>query len=291
MELASDNLDITVQIARLEKYLSLLLCLTDIVSQNEEDSIQYGVNIQTFLVKYGLATKSLINSIDGVSIRYGENAINNEIDLSSLMIIGRSIIENYLNIYYLFFHETKNEDLKKFKNLLFQLSSLGKRQNFKTNDSIQRLKSDKEKELFVDYLSQIKTTDTFRNLSSKKKKQIDTEKIDRIPAKIHSWFELFDYSKISNNLFFEYWKLYSNYAHSEYISIIHLQEVYKNVDLMNFVLYNSYHIQNMLIGHLVTNICEEFVSANSYFESQDIELRSEIEIWNNIATVEENKSA
>ena len=66
----------------------------------------------------------------------------------------------------------------------------------------------------------MKCNEYFLSLPEGKQKDI----LNRKQAKILGWEKLFTSSDLKSDLFVRSWRLYSNYAHSEYISLIQFKE-------------------------------------------------------------------
>ena len=102
--------------------------------------------------------------------------------------------------------------------------------------------------------------------------------------RIISWIPLLKQSVLKNDSFEKVYKLYSNYAHSEFISIIQLNEgkVFAN-DKFNIettiTTLNNVRILNCVALIMMTN---KFKFAKSKFGKLDEKQRFIIEFWNEL---------
>ena len=117
-------------------------------------------------------------------------------------------------------------------------------------------------------------------------KKNDLWKLDNFGfPRILSWSKLLDNSILKNAPFAKLYGLYSNYAHSEFISIIQLNESKLsksdkfNIDTTITTL-NNVRIINCVSIFILK---DKFLFANESFEKLNENLKYSIEFWNNFA--------
>jgi len=218
-----------------KKYIDVLLDITNSLSESQEQMPYYKVKIEMLLVKYCISCKSLLKLLEGTDLDSKFFQDLTLIDIPSIHIISRSLIENFLTIFYLFIEKNDNEDIVAYRNWIYELSSLAKRQKFSNNsilDKKGKKKIEQEATIIKILREKIEENKEFQLLTSSEKNKILKAKPHRIPSKIYTWTKLFDVSKLNNLLFKGYWDIYSNYAHSEFLSIMHLE----GIRVSNYVL-------------------------------------------------------
>ena len=239
------------------------------------------------LVNYSLTSKTLINLYKGTKLDSKHFPNLTLVDIPSTFVLARSLLENYLTIYYLFIESKQNEDIVAYRNWIFELSGLSKRQNFgdESNLSHELIKKKKQEANLIKVIrAVIEENVEFQKLEAKTKKSILKAPTYRIPAKTYTWIELFEMSKLSNDIFRGYWKIYSNYAHSEFLAIMQLESLF--ADPINFRLFQfqTLKVQVLLICHLITEVKDLFDCTQIRYDEQDDIYKEEVEIWNKIAT-------
>lgn len=152
---------------------------------------------------------SSLNKKEGVEI----------IDIPSINILTRSIIESYLTLEYLYFNKESEEE-KIFRYNIWKISGLMSRQGFNPEDKELKDKKANERKQIEELLSIIKESPKYNRLKPHQKKNLERFGNPRI----NSWGELLSLSKLRSSIFNISYSLYSNYAHSEYLSIIQIHE-------------------------------------------------------------------
>jgi len=272
----------------LNKYIDTLIHVTNSLSESQEQMPRYKTKIEMLLVKYVLTTKTLINIYDGTKLDSKHFPDLTIVDIPSTFVLARSLMENYLTIFYLFIESKSNEDVLAYRNWIFELSALCKRQDLGSEDNVPAellKKKNQEGQLIKILRSVIEENIEFRKLNSKDKKSVLNAPNYRVPSKLFTWVKLFEISKLSNNIFGKYWKIYSNYAHSEYLSIMQLEELFKSPEKFKFFQFQTLKVQVLLICHLIVEVQDLFECTRKRFNEQDSTVKEEIEIWNKIATM------
>ena len=77
-------------------------------------------------------------------------------------------------------------------------------------------------------IEELKENVYFLKLEEKRRRSILKDK----PAKIFGWKKIVADSEINGDIFIKEWALYSNYAHSEFLSLMQMKDYYSNRDLL-----------------------------------------------------------
>lgn len=191
-------------------YIDVLIHITNSLSESKEQMPRYKTKIEMLLVNYSLTSKTLINLYEGTKLDSKHFPNLTLVDIPSTFVLARSLMENYLTIYYLFIESKQNEDIVAYRNWIYELSGLSKRQDFGDESILpdEILKKKKQEASLIKIIrAVIEENVEFQKLDAKTKKSILKAPNYRIPAKIFTWTRLFEMSKLSNDIFGKYWKI------------------------------------------------------------------------------------
>ena len=239
------------------------------------------VYIETLIMKMIFTSKSVLELSKGkefVSLK-GDKKFE-IIDIPSIYILTRSIIEIFLTLEYLYFNELEREerlfryDLWRISGFMSRQYHLGKLQN----QNAEKLK--KEKILIDELKLKLKENKYY---SSLKKQQI--WKLDKygLPRLI-SWIDLLKQSSLKDR-FLNMYRLYSNYAHSEYLSMIQINEISLNKSIPFNISATKTSLNNVRMINCMTILLlsEKFNCVALTYQSLDEKLRFTIEFWEKIS--------
>lgn len=240
--------------------------------------------IETLNIKILLATNTALQLANGQNLK----VLNKEIqiiDISSLYVVARTIIECFLTIEYLFVNDISQEE-RNFRFKLWKIAGFMMRQQ-PINDlnQIHSAKIESEKEEIDKLKKEVKASEFYSQLS---KNQIWKFDAYGIPRTI-SWSDLLSKSSINNKLLDGYYKLYSNYAHSEFVSIMQLKQMNLNIaspiaiDNLTSTLNNIRIINCVLINLFL----QKFEESKKIYERFDDKTKYIIDFWNSFATKEQ----
>lgn len=237
------------------------------------------VYIETLMIKILVTSKSILHLSKGTEISTINHPNKIElIDRASLYILTRSIIECFLTLEYLFFNDLNREE-QIFRYNLWRISGYQSRQNYTENLMPEFvLKLENEKNEIEKIKSEIKKSKYYSKLT-----KTDLWKLDKFGfPRIISWAKLLEQSILNNEIFSKIYGLYSNYAHSEFISIIQINEgklgKFDNFNIETTITtLNNVRILNCVSIILLTN---KFTFAKESFEKLDEKLKFSIEFWN-----------
>ncbi|MBD8019162.1 DUF5677 domain-containing protein [Kaistella pullorum] len=237
------------------------------------------VYIETLLIKIAAAQNS-INSLVNPSILDVNNKKASIIDYASILILTRSIFETYLTLEYLFLSDVEDDELE-FRFKLWRMSGFMVRQNtigenplFTEKLTREKIEIDKTKREIISskYYGQIK----------KMKNRLETYGI----ARIISWTQLIEKSRLRTKLFVGFYQLYSNYAHSEFISVIQLNEFGINSDSKNSIemINSALFCNRLLIYSALYSLQKRYSYSDAIISNFDEKTKFEIDFWFGMAT-------
>lgn len=276
-----------VQIVLQSESKNLLLIMRDLndslgilASINEELKVknvvlkpwQKYLEIQS--IKFIFHTSSLVHLLTGTPLKPDSRMVY---DIGSIFLIRRAQIENYLMFYYLNI-QPKDDNEGQLRVLFFDLGGLVHRQGFPatTEDSIEK-KNQEEKEIEF-LIGEINKNTFFQSLHKQKQNDL----LQKKPPRILGWEKLIETSHLKTDNTTQLWKYYSNYAHSEMIGIIQIEDYIKNTDHLAETIY--YTAEQTLALNCV--LVQDFFSA--FPELQELEarlpslMRSKLNFWNRI---------
>ena len=203
------------------------------------------------------------------------------IDSPSMFILTRSILECYLTLHYIFISDLpKPERFFRFK--LWQISGLIARQNVTTpkTKEFEQLK-ETEKKLIEKLKTEIEADQEFNKLT---KPQIDKLKKYGLP-RLDSWSTLINKCDLKDSYFADMYSLFSNYAHSEFLSTIQLKQSTRNLnDSINcnriLVAFSIVRMINALIADWLK---KSFKSVEITYNMMPNDYQNTIKIWSEIA--------
>lgn len=246
------------------------------------------VFIETLSIKILTTTKSISELSKGFSIETESKRSQYEyLDFSSINIMTRAIIESFLTLEYLFYNDLTDEE-KYFRFLIWRLSGYKSRKDFFeerdkeliTAEIWEKLESESHE---IDKLfNQIKESRFFNNLKKQHLWKLDQYGIPRLD----SWNTLLKNSMLENNLFILPYKLYSNYAHSEYISLIQLNEpnvLNKSSEGNKLYLRSALMIVNMINCVSIIELKNKFSCCLNAFGNLDETTKEKITFWSDFA--------
>jgi hypothetical protein len=225
-----------------DRFKEILALSTNVISsaQKVSDS-KYSYYLNILLNKFLDHTVSLFTII---------NDIKKEEDtcyfISSTHLLSRAQFEVYLMLIYLFFENESHQE-KDLKFLIYEFSGLKQRQKNKPNQSHLLSKYEDEKKRTEELEELIKNNIIFEKFGRDKRKNIlkgDSSKITSSTSIIKNS------SFLKNNVFEKLWTLQSNYAHSEYISVIQLHFYLNNRLEATKTIKNSLRTVSVVCGAL-----------------------------------------
>lgn len=265
-------------------YTEVIQAIYDNVPELKEGE----VFIETLSIKILITTRSIIELTKGFQIETKDKISEyKSLDFSSINILTRTIIESFLTMEYLFYNNL-TDDEKRFRFLIWRISGYKSRQDFfekKDKNLISEEIQDKlENELdeINELLKEAKTFPYFNNLNKQHLWKLDQFGVPRL----ESWNTLLNNSMLETNIFLIPYKLYSNYAHSEFISLIQLN----GSDVLNkesndnkMHLQNALRVVNMINCVSLIELKNKFLCTSKAFDNLDKSAKEKIEFWSDFA--------
>jgi len=200
--------------------IDILCFLANTMFEKKIKDMPYKYYSETLAFKYAYQSLNLNTLLNGT--RHCSKIFNFDtivFDISSSYIMQRSLFETYLTFYYLYIQPISQAE-SRCKWLIFQIAGLNSRQGFTSEYLDVRPKLERERKEIENAINELKTNQYFLSLEEAKQKEI----LHKRQPKLIGWQTLFKTSDLKSNLFINPWKLYSNYAHSEYLSLIQFKD-------------------------------------------------------------------
>lgn len=198
----------------LKELLDIFGYLLNYLSEKKVEVSQHRYLTGILVNKYILHTFSILRLISGTHIK--SRLLNSQrtvYDVGSIVILTRSAIENYLTFFYLFV-QPLNEAEELFRFNLYELSGLKSRQWLDPTEPDQIKTKNLDKARIEELESILYKHPQFIKLDKKTQNFVKVRK----QARLFTWWNLLDQADLNADVFKIAWSLYSNYAHSEYIS-------------------------------------------------------------------------
>lgn len=240
--------------------------------------------IETLTIKILLATNTTLQLAEGQNLKVLDKEIQ-VIDISSLYVVARTIIECFLTIEYLFVNDISQAE-RDFRFRLWKIAGYMMRQQaIDDSNKIHSAKIESEKEEIDKLKKEVKESEFYSQLSKQEIWKLDAFGIPRTL----SWSKLLDKSSINNNLLDGYYKIYSNYAHSEFVSIMQLKQMDLNITSPVAIDNLTYTLNNIrIINCVVINLfLQKFEESKEIYERFDAKTKYIIDFWNFFATKEQ----
>jgi hypothetical protein len=240
------------------------------------------VYIETFVSKILFTSQSILHLCNShkFKIEKYDNRLE-VIDTQSIFILTRSIIEGFLSLEYLYFNQLSLEE-KQFRFKLWRVSGIMSRQQFADSISDQfREKLERERILIEQIKAEIKNSPYYSTLDKQHLWKLDRFGLPRL----NSWGQLLSDSILKHAGFKKIYALYSNYAHSEYLSMMQINEgsMHKddprNLEAIDTVL----NIVCMINSVLAELLIQQFPALNSKYEELEESIRYPIQYWGKVA--------
>lgn len=268
-------------------YLEILINIAESIELPEVHTQEIKQTLEVLIYKYIVSSKSLIKLLSATELNLSFISDSSRvIDIPSLYSISRGLIENYLTIFYLFLEEKENKKVIEYRHNIYVLSTLCQRQSASSLQPDIQTKMEKEAQAIEELKLALQNNSEFMKLPEKTKKRCLKTPDQKKPAKLAQWTELFKSCKLSEEFFYKTWRVYSNYSHSEYLSVMQLIAAINNPSENNFFAFQILQTQMQLLAHFITELGKFSNSTKSKFIQQQDIIKAELKIWNMIAQQE-----
>lgn len=252
------------------------------IYDNKPELQEGEVFIETLSIKILLATKSILQIANGIEISSTKKSPTIKwVDFPSINILTRSMIEAFLTLEYLFYNDLPESE-KNFRFYIWRISGYKSRQNFFENRNI---KNDIQKKLDLEMveinelLKKIESSVHYKDLDKQNLWKLDKYGLPRL----NSWLNLLEKSILNTHQFSIAYKLYSNYAHSEFISLIQMNgisEFNKGSKENDLSLTNALRIVKAINCTSIILLRNKFECTKKTYESIDSKtIKDIIEFW------------
>ena len=204
------------------------------------------------------------------------------LDFPSINVLTRSIIEAFLTLEYLFFNDLDEEE-RKFRFNIWRISGYKSRQSF--FERSQNLNAEVNQKLQEEFdeierlLEVIKKSPYYGTMNKHSLWKLDKYGLPRL----ESWQKLLEQSILKTSVFEIPYKLYSNYAHSEFISLIQMNgsdTLNKGSKINDDHILNALRVVKMINCIAIISLKNKFDFAEKVFEKYDEETKTTILFWN-----------
>ena len=205
----------------LRTILEVLSDLVDSLADAKVKTVDWKYHSQTLVNKIIFTSYSIVRLSEGYLIKSFKNkdVKIDIIDYQSIYVLTRALIENYVTLCYIYNNELSDEE-RLFRFKLWEVSGLISRQNFTGEEVNYKKKKEEEKELIDKIMLQIEAMVDYEKLDKGELKKLKTIGLPRL----ESWRNLINESNLKKSIIGNCYSLYSNYAHSEYLSIIQIEQ-------------------------------------------------------------------
>lgn len=256
----------------------------------EQSKLKDGeVFIETLSMRISLTTHSIVELTKGYNVETTKKKGTIKlIDFPSINILCRSIIETFLTLEYLFYNKS-SDDEKEFRVLIWRISGYKSRQGFFNKNDLEIINEDISKKLESEFdsikalLIEAKKYKFYTDLKKNDLWKLDTFGIPRLK----SWSELLELSILKNELFITPYKLYSNYAHSEFISLIQINgkdSLNQNSIENNIQIKNALRITLFINCVSIMQLINKFPNILPHYNQLTKDQKDIIEFWSQFST-------
>jgi len=195
-------------------------------------------------------------------------------DEPSAIILLRTVLENYLTFHYLYIDNVSDEE-KIFRINVWQYCGLKQRTNFTVNSESSRSKQARETVQVGELKDIICNSDIFSKFKTQEQKEILKGRKARLS---YSWEKLIESSGFRKNLFRNLYGYKSNYAHSEFISVLQIKSKrygFNALDKEHYILF----LLHIIICKCIVDLKNLFPTVRLNYETKEKNVINEIEFF------------
>lgn len=226
--------------------------------------------------RFGIANQSIINLSKGNLSTIFDKEVN-ILDVFSVFSIARMQIEAFTMMYYLFFDNISENELK-MRYDVYKIHGLSKQSKFKAKSEHSKIKRDNiltELELTRNSLSK---NPLFISLEIKEKEN----RLNPNYAKLVKSDEIMKKSGLTKIDYYSIWSLYSNHIHGEYISDRQYNAMFKNQKGVAKEVGVSLTLIITITARLCNFLCSEFNDAQKKLDSFSERRKIHQRIWSGL---------
>lgn len=269
----------------LRDLIKTLAGLVEVVGDAKIQIPSWKYHTQTLVGKIIFTAHSILNVSNGYDYGFYKRKGNIQIiDYTSMFILTRALIENYLTLCYIYNNSLVDEE-KIFRYKLWEVSGLISRQNWgdTTNEEILK-KKESERLQIENILQEIQKIPEYQNLDKRALNKLQKHGLPRI----YNWHELIEMSNLRKDFFSNMYSYFSTYAHSEYLSILQLNQISLNSRHLSNIsnVQLSLSVVRMIISMSIDFYVSSFKSAELTYNTLPDEIRNAVLIWQKIGREE-----
>jgi len=204
----------------IKRLIATLTELVEVVADSKIKVPNQEYHSQTLVGKIIFTSHSILSLSKGFEYellkRKGKNII---VDYTSIFILTRALIENYVTLCYLYKNDLSKEE-KLYRYILWEVSGLISRQKWAALEVKTINKKVEESSIVNNKITKIESLPEYSSLDKSKLNRLKKYGLPRI----ESWNELINQSDLNEKLFSDLYSYLSSYAHSEYISILQISQ-------------------------------------------------------------------
>jgi len=273
----SFHADIDGSMEDYRSYVDALGYITNKLHEGKVEVPHWRAYEEAQILKFILHSSSILQLIKGTplkSVSTGEDVLVK--DLSSILLLIRAQIENYLVLEYLTM-QPKSDDEGELRFWFYELSGLAHRQKYIAREKEFIEKKAREKQQIAALILKILHSPLFPTLLPDLQKNLKSGK--RLNKVLPSIESLIAGSSLATDLFQSSWKLYSNYAHSELLSSMQLNGYVMNPKEQSKMIFNAFQLSTMLVCKVIKDLVALFPTSEIVYNTLPETLTTKIDFW------------
>lgn len=261
----------------LHRKLSSLMDLVDSLFTEKIKMDSWLTWVEPTLFKLILHTSSYLSLFSGSSVAFKKKEIR-LFDEPSILVLFRTILENYSTFYYLFGDSISDEE-KVFRINVWKYSAIKQRSEFRA------LSKESKQQQERDFISnegtrkEIENSKFFSQYNQSEQRVILEGKKPRL---FYSWKSLMDICRFRNKLYKDIYSFKSSYAHSEFLSVLQIKDKVPELNKKANTHYSLILVHSILCK-CILDLCDIFPIVLVQFEKNDEKLKDEIRFLKTIS--------
>jgi hypothetical protein len=229
-------------------------------------------------IKFVWSANTLTYIINGSPLKSDLSDISiHTYDFPSIYTLMRKQIENYSTFQYLYIRP-RSKQTQEFHCLIYEIAGLESRQQYDAElPELKELKLNEARRI-DEILIQLKANEVFLSLEDGEQKKILNDR----RARLLGWKKIIEESDLVDNLFKQSWLLYSNFAHSEYASLIQLKGFINTPEDAPFKRNLVLNLAMVLISVFIKDFISLYKVIEDRYDSLPINDREVIEFFSGV---------
>jgi len=245
--------------------------LSNAILENKE-TWKYGSDLKGKLFRIYFANESIIKIAKGhrAPLKEYQSEI---LDVFSIFTLSRQQIETFLTCYHLYFEEVSDEE-RKFRNLTYKLNGLGRQLDLVNHidDSDERKKNIAKE--YNETIQNLRDSTIYKKADKGQQEKYEKPKHALTSKKEHLMRKT-GLGRVEQN-----WRLYSNYAHSEYISDRQYNTFFRDKEGLVDSICTTLNSNCRLTAKLIALLSKKFPYIRELHEKLSEYQKLKIKLWN-----------